>query len=148
MTIIKPNVQLVDSFTVMGFSTRTKNSDEAMKNTAKIPKLWQKFYASKLKDTVPTFGVYSDYESNTDGLYSITVGVTTDNRQLKLSCATVIAGRYLVFKNKGPMPSTIIDTWKQIWEYFDYHQPKLQRKFTTDFECYNGSEVAVYIGVK
>ncbi|WP_131783493.1 GyrI-like domain-containing protein [Legionella gresilensis] len=146
MTIVKPNIQFVDSFKVVGFSTRTKNSDEFIPKTAKIPNLWQQLNASQLKDITPAFGVYSDYESDADGSYNITVGVTKDNK-LKLNYVTIKAGNYLVFRKIGLMPNTVICTWKLIWDYFA-NETRHQRNYITDFERYNGSEVTIYIGIK
>ncbi|STX50412.1 Transcription activator, effector binding [Legionella busanensis] len=145
MTMIKPNMQFVDSFKVVGFSIRTKNSDEFIPKTAKIPNLWQQFNASQLKDITPVFGVYSDYESDVDGSYNITVGVTNKDG-FKLNHVTITAGKYLVFKNSGPIPDIIVNTWKLIWDYFA-NETTYQRNYMTDFEHYNGSEVAIYIGI-
>ena len=46
------------------------------------------------------------------------------------------------------MPSTVVETWKQIWDYFEVER-NYQRNFISDFEAYSGSDkVAIYIGIK
>lgn len=147
MQSISPLLKQVESFTVTGLNTRTQNSDEFNEKTAKLPKLWQTFYSSHLATNGDIFGVYSDYASNANGLYTVTVGTTTANTQDKLNSVTIYSGNYLVFQGKGPMPSTVIETWKRVWDYFAVdHQ--YQRSYMTDFEVYrNGDEVDIYIGV-
>jgi predicted transcriptional regulator YdeE len=144
----KPTLQYVESFAVTGFCTKTKNSEEFNPTTAKIPALWQQFYSSNLSNHTPVFGVYSDYESDASGFYTITVGVSDENEQANVNKKIINAGNYLVFSKKGPMPATVIDVWKQIWNYFS-EENNYQRNFISDFEIYNGSDqVAVYIGIK
>ncbi|WP_419420154.1 GyrI-like domain-containing protein [Legionella sp. D16C41] len=149
MLITKPYEQYVSNFTVIGFSVKTKNSDETNLNTAKIPNLWQQFYASNLANKVPTFGVYSDYESDTQGAYTITVGIAKNHQKQDYPKQVVInAGNYLVFKAIGPLPAVVISTWQYIWEYFTLHT-SYQRNFKSDFEQCNGSnEIAIYIGIQ
>ncbi len=148
MSSIPPTLKHVESFRVIGLSTRTQNRDEFNERTAKLPNLWQQFYSSDLATNPNVFGVYSDYESDANGLYTVTVGTTSDNSQAKLSSVTIQASNYLVFEGKGPMPSTVIETWKRVWAYFAA-ESEYQRNFISDFEAYSGSdEVAIYIGIK
>jgi predicted transcriptional regulator YdeE len=94
------------------------------------------------------FGVYSDYESNANGLYNVTVGTANDNQSADLSAVKINSGNYLIFQGKGAMPLTVIDTWKRVWSYFA-DESTHQRCFITDFEAYsNSDEVAIYIGVE
>ena len=145
---IQPIVKQVESFIVAGLSVRTQNSDEFNEKTAKLPSLWQQFYTSELATNANIFGVYSDYESDANGLYTTTVGVRDNTERTKLTTVTVQAGNYLVFEGAGPMPSTLVKTWKQVWNYFEIEN-NYQRCFISDFEAYSGSdEVAIYIGVK
>ncbi len=145
---IQPIVKQVESFIVAGLSVRTQNSDEFNEKTAKLPSLWQQFYTSELATNANIFGVYSDYESDANGLYTTTVGVRDNTERTKFTTVTVQAGNYLVFEGAGPMPSTLVKTWKQVWNYFEIEN-NYQRCFISDFEAYSGSdEVAIYIGVK
>jgi predicted transcriptional regulator YdeE len=140
-------VKYVEGFIVTGLSTRTRNTDEFNEKTAKLPTLWQQFYSSPLATNASLFEVYSDYESDANGLYTVTVGVTEDSKRTEFSSVEIQAGNYLVFQGTGPMPLTVIETWKQIWAYFETENEH-QRSFISDFEEYKGSdEVAIYISI-
>lgn len=57
------------------------------------------------------------------------------------------AGNYLVFQGTGPMPMTVIETWTQVWAYFESNTEH-QRNFISDFECYSGpDQMDIYIGL-
>jgi predicted transcriptional regulator YdeE len=109
---IKPTVKQVERFIVTGFSVRTQNSDEFNEKTAKLPNLWQQFYTSELANNANIFSVYSNYDSDANGPYTVTVGVKSDHVQTQLSRVTIEAGNYLVFQGIGPMPATVVETWK------------------------------------
>ena len=144
----KPTIKSITGFTITGFSTRTRNSVEFAAETAKIPALWQKFYSSELIKHSPVFGVYSDYESDANGFYTVTVGISQED-QADPDCKqlTIHSGNYLVFTGTGPMPATVIATWKQVWQYFA-NEAEQQRNFISDFEVYKGAEeVAIYISI-
>lgn len=94
------------------------------------------------------YGVYSDYESDTSSFYNLTIGVSQENDTTDLNEVTIKSGDYLVFRDSGPMPDTVINLWKQIWGYFD-DGANHQRNFISDFEVYNGvNQIAIYIGIK
>lgn len=144
----------IEEFTVVGLTVRTMNSDEFNPEKSKLPLLWNQFYS--LIESIPSrlnssiFGVYSDYESDATGHYSMTAGVLVNPAvsMPNLSMVRVQAGDYLVFEGKGEMPQTVVETWKRVWEYFTL-ESDYQRSFRTDFEQYNGSDyVAIHIGVK
>ncbi|MCR9191615.1 MAG: GyrI-like domain-containing protein [Gammaproteobacteria bacterium] len=143
-----PTVKHVDGIKIHGFSTRTQNSDELNEETAKIPDIWQKFYASPLVNNPEIYGVYSDYASDANGLYTVLAGVPFDSKKTYLDHMTIQPGNYLVFENEGPMPETVIKTWQEIWAYFNDTSP-YQRNFLSDFEFYTSTDkVAIYIGIK
>lgn len=145
---ILPAVQYVESFIVTGLSVRTQNSDEFNDKTAKLPSLWQQFYASELATNVNIFGVYSNYDSDANGPYTVTVGVESDYAQAQLSSVTIQAGNYLVFQGTGPMPATVVETWKQVWAFFETNTEH-RRSFISDFEAYSGpDQIAIYIGLE
>lgn len=50
MSSIPPIVKYVARFTVTGLNVRTQNSNEFNEKTAKLPSLWQQFYASDLAE--------------------------------------------------------------------------------------------------
>ncbi len=148
MSSIPPTLKYVEGFTVSGFSTKTQNTDEFNEKKAKLPSLWQQFYASNLAANANIFEVYSDYESDANGLFTVTVGVSDDGKRAEFGTVKIQAGNYLVFQGAGPMPSTVVETWKQIWDYFEA-ESNYQRSFISDFEAYSGSDkVAIYIGIK
>ena len=145
---IQPIVKPVESFNVMGFSVRTQNSDEFNEKTAKLPSLWHRFYTSELAMNVTIFGVYSNYDSDANGHYMVTAGVKSSHPQSQLSSVTIQAGQYLVFEDTGPMPATVIETWKRVWAFFETNT-EYKRNFISDFEAYNGPDhVAIYIGLE
>lgn len=148
MSSIPPTLKHVERFTVTGLQVRTQNTDEFNETTAKLPGLWQQFYSSDLAVNANIFEIYSAYESDANGLYTVTIGVTDDSKRSEFSSVEIQAGDYLIFHATGPMPSTVVDTWKTIWDYFET-KSGYQRSFISDFEAYNGSdEVSIYIGIK
>lgn len=145
----EPSLQKVENFLVTGLSVRTKNSDEFNPETAKIPELWQQFYQSELATTSKIYGVYSHYESDANGPYRLTVGVPSSVAPANFSSTVAIqAGNYLVFQGVGPMPFTVIETWKYVWNFFEKNT-QFQRHYQCDFEVYDGLErVEIYIGLR
>lgn len=134
----------IESFTVNGQSVRTNNALEASA-AGKIPTLWSQFYASQSAASESLFGVYTAYESDASGDFTVTAGKKTGGGN---SGVEIRPGIYLAFPAEGEMPAAIIDAWKAVWEYFSQDQPH-ERAFETDFEEYNGSNSAtIYIGFK
>lgn len=135
----------IEAFTVIGPSVRTNNQAEASP-AGKIPGLWGQFYASGPNLEGPSYGVYSDYESDASGDFTVTAGIRGEADSG--AGIRIKAGSYLAFPANGPMPAAIIDAWKEVWAYFSEAQP-YARAYETDFEQYNGPESAtVYIGSK
>lgn len=145
---LQPTMKQVESFTVTGFSVITQNSDEFNEKTAKLPSLWQQFYSSELASNANIFGVYSNYDSDANNPYTVTVGVKSDHAQTQLNSVIIQAGNYLVFQGTGPMPATVIETWKRVWAFFETNTEH-RRNFISDFESYSGpDQVAIYIGLE
>ena len=148
-----PNIKKIElkSKTVQGLQVRTKNADEMIEDKAKIAPVWKKFYTEVLPtlgEGATVYGVYSNYESDENGAFDVLVGadalmVTEEMNSIKLE-----AGKYLMFPVKGELPQAIIDTWGQIWAYFNDPSIDERRAFRTDFELYKSAdEVEIYIGV-
>lgn len=145
----------LDGFTVAGLQVRTINSDEFNSKTAKLPQLWGQFQSAGVADSVPNrlekesiFGVYSDYDSDATGFYSVTAGVMVSPESSLLATVHVQPGDYLVFEGQGDMPQAVVDTWKRVWSYFA-DNTKYKRNYKTDFERYQGpNSIAIYIGVE
>lgn len=145
---IQPLVKQVESFTVTGFSVRTQNKDEFNEKTAKLPNLWQQFYTSELATNDNIVSVYSNYDSDATGPYTVTVGIKSSSVLTQWHSITIQAGDYLVFQGIGPMPATVIEIWKQVWDFF-VKNTEYRRNFMSDFEVYSGSDqVAIYIGLE
>ncbi|WP_285578171.1 GyrI-like domain-containing protein [Geothrix limicola] len=153
---MSPKLTNVSPFSVTGISVRTINRDEFNPTTAKLPNLWARFYGNGVTGQVPNqapgssvFGVYSDYESDATGFYSVTAGMATSGpTSSEFTTVSIEEGRYLVFENRGPMPQAVIDTWGIIWAYFE-NNTEFIRSYTTDFEEYRGpDQIAIHIGVR
>lgn len=124
--------------------------------TAKIPGLWERFWADDglaVLNALPdssAYGVYANYESDANGLFDVTAGFQVSSRAESGTFETVEvpSGDYLVFEGKGPMPKVVVNTWGEVWEYFERY-PDVKRAFTTDFEVYREQErVAIYVAVE
>jgi predicted transcriptional regulator YdeE len=134
-----------EEFRVKGPSVRTTNKAE-MSSAGKISGLWGQFYASNTDQDASIYGVYSDYESDANGEFTVTAGIKVINEVDE--SILIKSGIYLVFPANGPMPAAIIDAWKTVWEHFSNTQSYV-RAYETDFEEYRGPEsAAIYIGIK
>ncbi|MCT4640980.1 MAG: GyrI-like domain-containing protein [Bacteriovoracaceae bacterium] len=136
--------------TAYGITVRTKNANEINPKTAQIGKLWESFYKDifvNLSAGTSIIGVYSNYESDQNGAFD--VSACSDQKINGLNKITLKSGNYLVFTGKGEMPNAVINTWKEIWDYFSNDNCIEKRIFQTDYELYKGpSEVEIYIGIK
>ena len=119
----------IEQFRVKGPNVRTTNKAE-MGSTGKIPGLWGQFYESHGNQTTPIYGVYSDYESDANGEFTVTAGTKAINAQEE--SVFIKSGTYLIFPANGAMPAAIIDAWKAVWEHFSNSQPYV-RAYETDF---------------
>lgn len=150
-----PTLVHIDSFIVTGIKTRTSNDNEMIPAQAKLPILWGSFInqnisskiANKVKQS-PIYGVYTNYASDYRGDFDVVAGVKTA-RIIKddFSSVEIKGGNYLVFEGKGEMPQIVVNTWLNIWNYFNEPQ-SVSRLYTTDFEVYGKDSVAIYIAVK
>ena len=144
----------IDEKTVLGISVRTKNSDEMQPQTAKIGELWQQFYQDivpKLQNGATIFGLYSNYESDASGEFTVMAcsDEVNESASNELEQSSIQKGNYLVFEGTGEMPHAVINTWSNIWDYFSSDTQEYQRAYTTDFELYKSpNEIEIYISVK
>lgn len=145
---------------VIGIKTSTTNALETNHQSARIPELWQRFFSENIEEQIPNkvndellFGVYSDYDKERRGHYSIIAGTqvsTTDFVPDGFVATEIPQGDYLVFTEQGDMPAVIYTMWKAILEYFSQSTSHI-RAFTTDFELYNNenpNKIEIYIAVK
>ena len=153
---MQPEKVTIQKKIIHGISVRTNNKDEQSQENGKIPNLWKEFFEKDLinniknqKESSPIFGIYSSYESDFNGEYNLTIGkeVVSEDTTLKYKEVSIENGEYLLFKNKGQMPNIVINTWQNIWKYFEDNN--IVRKYTTDFELYKSEdEIEIYIAVK
>jgi len=145
-------IREINKLMLSGLSIVTNNKNEMDPETAKITQLWNDYQDKNIlgatfnkSKNFDMYGVYSDYTSDVNGDYKVTVAVEV----VKPKNAIVIENqRYLVFQKKGELPDIVIDTWREIWEYFET-EPKYERAYTVDFEKYSKeNEIEIYISIK
>lgn len=157
---MRPEPKLItrSEFKAVGIEVRTDNSLEMDPQKAKIPGLWGRFFREGIVEKIPNkklnavpLGIYTDYESDHSGPYSLITGIETtdlDSTPNGMRGLTIPAGTYLVFTASGRMPQAVIDTWMYVWKYFS-QGARYSRTYTTDFELYASNEkVEIHIGVK
>jgi predicted transcriptional regulator YdeE len=150
---VMPNIKKVDieSNTVTGLQVRTKNADEMNQETQQIAPLWGRFFHEmlpSLKEGATVYGVYHNYESDAMGEFDVLVGADALAVTEEMKSVEVQEGKYLMFPVKGELPQAIIDTWMQVWAYFEDPSIDEKRAYETDFELYKSEdEVDIYIGV-
>lgn len=142
----------------VGVSVRTRTVDETDAASARIPRLWQRFYEDAIAQQIPArqdeavaYGVYFDYAGDRHSDYSVLAGcaVEVSARRDGLHAVSAPHAEYLVFSANGPIPQAIVATWNRIWDYFD-GTPPYRRAYTVDFERYdlnNVERAEIYIAV-
>lgn len=140
--------------TVIGVTARTKNTDENMPTI--IGGLWNSFYQDGIHSQITNkkndkaLGIYSDYSSDMNGEYSVTVACEVSNVEStpeKTVSMIIPAGNYAKFVVHGHMQQAVADFWSKLW------QMDLDRSYTYDFEEYQDSsvenaEIHIYISLK
>ena len=152
-------VVVMEQKIIRGLSVRTTNANEMNASLAKIALLHEQFDKTVTVDYgagYRVYGVYYNYESDASGEFSVLSG--TDQMSApsvdELELITLPAGKFMVFEASGVVPQVVIDTWQEIWTYFEKDNNKKsndehQRAYTTDFEHYKSqSEVDIYIAIE
>lgn len=105
------NPELVDfpaSKHITGLAVRTSNARERDPATAALPNLWGRFTAAQTKHAggdqpaAPVYSVYTEYESDVNGAYTVVLGredVLPEFPESADGMVIVSAGRYLVFSS-------------------------------------------------
>ncbi len=159
--------ELTEAVACSGISVRTTNIAETSHETAKLGRLWQKFYqshVSHLEKGKDIYGIYHNYESDDSGAFDVVASWkrASEENQLgngdtfnagHLVTVTIPAGKYLVFSEQGYMPNTVMNAWEKAWEYFNDPSCEHTRVYGVDFEQYiDGNleygQVDVYIGIE
>ncbi len=126
---------------IEGLSAVTKNSDPDM--PCVISGLWGKFYEGGICQSISNkvnekaVEIYSDYESDVNGKYKVTVGceVSQFSNRKDLSIKTIPEGKYAKFIVKGHMIKAVQEFWQKLWEM------DLDRSYKCDFEEYQNSSI-------
>lgn len=136
-----------------GISLRTSNDTVPETPNDSITGLWMRFgseVSPKIQKDI-CYGVYTEYESDQDGMYLVSATVELDEGESVpegLDTLTTPAGRYMIFRGEGPMPQIVAETWGKVWDYFSDAGAPYQRTFSGDLEAYpSDKEVILYIGV-
>lgn len=134
---------------IEGLSAITKNSDPNMPIV--IGSLWDKFYKDGIYEGIENKAnskaveIYSDYESDVNGKYSVTVGceVNRFNNNGNVVTKIIPEGKYAKFVVKGHMVKAVQEFWQKLWQMKD-----LDRNYKCDFEEYqddNMENATIYI---
>jgi len=151
------------AFPVVGIEARTSNAKEGTGDGV-IGKQWQKFFQDGVLEKIPnkvdgnTYAVYSDYASDKNGEYSLTIGAKVRDGSPAppgLVLKTVTAGNYtVVTSEKGPVAKVVVAAWQRVWAMEDRRE-LAPRAYKTDYELYDqraadpeNSQADLYIGTK
>ena len=168
--------ELTEVQTCKGISVRTSNIAEISHETAKLGKLWQKFYqnhVSHLEEDQDVYGIYHNYESDDVGAFDVvaswkanceqseqdqvdgddSLSAVNTSKNSNLVTVNIPAGKYLLFSEHGRMPNTVMNAWEKAWEYFNSVSCEHIRTYNVDFERYiDGNlefgQVDLYIGIE
>jgi len=160
--MLQPVIKEKNAFNIIGITAKTTNANEMTAN-AQISKLWDSYFQQQINEIMPvsldpavTYGLYSDYASDVNGEYSITIGMETNSELVKrdLVVKAIPAAKYLVFTSeKGPISQIVIKAWQNVWKWFE--NSEVERAYTGDFEVYdercadpNEAQVEIYIAIK
>jgi predicted transcriptional regulator YdeE len=152
---MQPRLIELQPLTLSGISIRTSNIEQAQPDKENIGGLWQRFMGQELADKIPDklpdsplYGVYSDYDSDANGQFTVTVAVAVSAATHAFDTIEVSGGRYLVFEARGLIPQSVIETWGKIWSFFEASK-EWKRRFAEDFEVYRDQNIVeIHIGVE
>jgi predicted transcriptional regulator YdeE len=155
---VAPSVQIVElpAFAVMGPHTRTENRLEMSGEGGRIGPLWKRFMSGEAEaiagvlDQETVFAVYSNYESDENGPYDVTLGKSVKPQQQTAAGIRIIhipAARYAVFPIAASTPESVMSAWVSVYRYFaasiGHH-----RAFTCDYERYAQAGAQIYIAIR
>ena len=152
----EPKLVTLPAFLVAGLSVRTTNAEESNPATAKIGAHWQRFFAEGHHEQIPKtadklLGVYTDYESDNMGAFSLNTGFevsSVEDLPDGIVGVQIPEQDYLVFHAEGEMPAIVIETWGRVMAHFETNK-EYERTYTADFELYpNENEVEIHIAVR
>ena len=162
---MKPVLQVSrEAIRVVGLETRTRNADEMVPATARIPAHYERFFGEDVAarithkvDPGTMMSLYSDYDGDENDEYSITLGYEVGRHEEiaeGLSAKTLPASSYaVVTTDRGALPAVVIDAWQRIWRMSPAELGG-KRTYSGDFELYDeraqnpaDAEVDIYISI-
>lgn len=139
---------------ISGITVTTNNNNEKDEATEKIAPLWGRYSKENIDikthnkvDNYPFYAVYSNYTSDLNGDFDVTVGVEVTKPK---NVIIIENEKYLVFTKQGELPEVAFEAWEEIWEYFaNEDECEHERNYTIDFEMYSKiDEIDIYISIK
>lgn len=127
----------LENFEIVGISVRTTNQNQQSEKD--IETLWKSFYANdfttQIEDKISEdlYCVYTDYETDYSGAYTTILGYQVKPGTIPPSGLVrkiILRSSYQVFISEGPLPSSLQETWLNIWK------SDLKRRYTADFDVY------------
>jgi predicted transcriptional regulator YdeE len=144
---VKHRIVAKPAFQVVGVPLRTSNS-----RGEEIGALFGRFFAENTLARIPdklgdgAITLYTDYESDHTGLYTIVLGAIvsrTEHVPPGMVTRTVPAQRYAAIESRGDMPAALKATWFEVW------RSDLPRSFGVDFDLQRGSDaVDVHVALR
>lgn len=151
------NTQTIESFTVIGISTRTTN--ENGQSEKDIPALWNKFMSENILQQIPNkidetiYCIYTDYEADYTKPYTTVLGCkvsSVENVPNGMTVKTFEKDNYSSYVAKGNiLQGMVFNAWLNIWN------SDLPRAYNADFEVYDeraqnpeNAEVDIFISIK
>jgi predicted transcriptional regulator YdeE len=159
---MSPQIVELDGFTLIGIEARTNNTDSGRKA---ISEQWGRFFKEGIFDRIPDkldasiYALYTDYESNRDGQFSLLIGAKASDAAMAppgMVKKSVPKQKYAALSSaKGPVAKVVPEAWKQVWNLEDSSGLGGPRSYRADFELYgppsrdpNHAEVDLYIGIR
>lgn len=159
---MNPDFIYLEEKKVAGIGCRTSNQLEAS-GKGNIPKLWGEFYGRQVGNSIPNkkngyiLGVYTNYETDVNGTYTMMIGsevYTEQDGPSSLIHTTLPASKYAVFSSeKGRVAEVVPKAWASVWEWF--RQSNIKRAYKADFELYDersinpeNAIVEIYVSIK
>jgi predicted transcriptional regulator YdeE len=159
---MSPKIVELDGFTLIGIGARTNNTESGR---AAISEQWGKFFKEGIFDRIPNkldssiYALYTDYESDRDGEFSLVIGGKANAAAVAppgIAKKSILKQKYATLtSSQGPVAKVVPEAWKQVWNLEDRSGLGGPRSYRADFELYgppsrdpNHAEVDLYIGIR
>jgi predicted transcriptional regulator YdeE len=165
---MSPKIVELDRFTLIGIEARTSNRNRPSHQAngrALISEQWERFFKEGIFDRIPNkldssiYALYTDYESNRDGEFSLVIGARVSDAPLTppgMVKKSIPKGNYAVLTSaEGPVAKVVPQAWQPVWKLEDSSGLGGRRTYRADFELYGPSsrapqnaEVDLYLGIR